>query len=215
MWPSSCRLHGTLDGASWSKSKSNPAGLHHVTAGLVLSLAPHPAAPSEFIVYLRMTSGSTRKYRVGFETYDDGPPGPDSPYLVRAFHTVDLVKGRYYYPNDPARQGENFSSLLGLKEGGWVLLDATPASCANIALHHLVPGEIDLEYCNIALISLSVALFLIKFPDLILDRVQPSSAFTLPSGTLGADFFILTHRRPRDCPLLWQRVWAGSWRGIP
>ena len=28
--------------------------------------------------------------------------------------------------------------------GEWVLLDGTPASCANIALHNLYKGEIDL-----------------------------------------------------------------------
>ncbi|KAF9778186.1 sure-like protein [Thelephora terrestris] len=146
-----------------------------------------------------MAPGSTRKLRV-LLTNDDGPPGPGSPYLIGwyqhltqnlgwdlkvvipstqkswiggAFHTAGTINGRYYYPKDTDGQGEISSSRRGLKEGEigeWVLLDASPASCANIALQNLFPGEIDL---------------VISGPNF---GRNASSALTLSSGTLGAAF---------------------------
>lgn len=50
----------------------------------------------------------------------------------------------------------------------WVLLDGTPATCSNIALHNLYPGEITL---------------VVSGPNY---GRNTSSAFALSSGTVGA-----------------------------
>lgn len=50
----------------------------------------------------------------------------------------------------------------------WTLLDGTPATCSNIALHNLFPGEVDL---------------VISGPNY---GRNTSSAFALSSGTVGA-----------------------------
>lgn len=50
----------------------------------------------------------------------------------------------------------------------WILLDGTPATCANVALHNLYPGQIDL---------------VISGPNL---GRNTSAAFALSSGTVGA-----------------------------
>jgi len=145
-----------------------------------------------------MPSNSTTKLRVVL-TNDDGPPGPDSPYILgfyrhltqdlgwdvkvvvpstqkswigKAFQIQDTVRGRYYYPRvADDGQGEISQSSRSLKEGElgeWILLDATPASCSNIALHNLFPGEIDL---------------VISGPNF---GRNTSSVFSLSSGTIGA-----------------------------
>ncbi|OCH96186.1 sure-like protein, partial [Obba rivulosa] len=129
---------------------------------------------------------------------DDGPPGPDSPYIYglyrhltrdlewdvrvvipssqkswigKAYQIKDLISGRYFYPRDPDGFGETSEESRPLQEGElgeWILLDGTPATCANIALHNLYPGEIDL---------------LISGPNL---GRNSSAAFALSSGTIGA-----------------------------
>ncbi|TFY80117.1 hypothetical protein EWM64_g3891 [Hericium alpestre] len=116
---------------------------------------------------------ATRKPTV-LLTNDDGPPGPDSPYIYglfrhltrdlgwnvrvvipssqkswigKAYQITDVIQGRYYYPKDPDGKGETSESSRPLKDGEvaeWILLDGTPATCANIALHNMYPGEIDL-----------------------------------------------------------------------
>jgi len=131
-------------------------------------------------------------------TNDDGPPGPESPYIFgwyqyltqnlgwdvkvvipstqkswigKAYHIMDVVKGRYYYPKGEDGQGEISPSPRTLKEGEigeWILLDATPATCSNIALHNLFPDQIDL---------------VISGPNF---GRNTSSAFSLSSGTIGA-----------------------------
>ncbi|KAI9445169.1 sure-like protein [Lactarius indigo] len=131
-------------------------------------------------------------------TNDDGPPGDESPYtfglykhltrtlgwdvrvvipssqkswIGKAYHIKDIVRGRFYYPRDPDGSGETSDSSRPLKEGEigeWILIDGTPASCANIALHNLYPGEIDL---------------VVSGPNL---GRNTSAAFSLSSGTLGA-----------------------------
>ncbi|KAI0307830.1 sure-like protein [Multifurca ochricompacta] len=131
-------------------------------------------------------------------TNDDGPPGPESPYIFglykylsrtlgwdvrvvipssqkswigKAYQIKDIILGRFYYPRDPDGLGETSDSSRALKEGEigeWILLDGTPATCANIALHNLYPGEIDL---------------LLSGPNF---GRNTSSAFALSSGTLGA-----------------------------
>ncbi|GJE86092.1 survival protein sure-like phosphatase/nucleotidase [Phanerochaete sordida] len=131
-------------------------------------------------------------------TNDDGPPSHDSPYIYglyrhltrdlgwdvkvvipstqkswigKAYQITDIIRGRYYYPRDPDGAGEISNESRPLKEGEvaeWVLLDGTPATCANIALHNLYPGQIDL---------------LISGPNL---GRNSSAAFALSSGTIGA-----------------------------
>ncbi|KAG2159884.1 sure-like protein [Suillus bovinus] len=129
---------------------------------------------------------------------DDGPPGPQSPYLYglyrhlttslrwdvkvvvpssqkswigKAFHIKEITKGRYYYPKEPDGMGEVSSISRPLNEGEvaeWVLLDGTPATCTNIALHNLYPGTID---------------FVISGPNL---GRNSSTALAMSSGTIGA-----------------------------
>ncbi|KAG2044826.1 sure-like protein [Suillus americanus] len=129
---------------------------------------------------------------------DDGPPGPQSPYIYglyrhlttnlrwdvkvvvpssqkswigKAFHIKEITKGRYYYPQEPYGMGEVSPASRPLNEGEvaeWVLLDGTPATCTNIALHNLYPGKIDL---------------VISGPNL---GRNSSAAFAMSSGTIGA-----------------------------
>ncbi|KAI0639379.1 survival protein sure-like phosphatase/nucleotidase [Trametes polyzona] len=131
-------------------------------------------------------------------TNDDGPPGHESPYIYglyrhltqdlgwdvkvvipssqkswigKAYQIKDIIAGRYYYPRDPDGLGEVSEQSRPLKDGEvaeWILLDGTPATCANIGLHNLYHGQIDL---------------LISGPNL---GRNSSSAFALSSGTIGA-----------------------------
>ncbi|KII94368.1 hypothetical protein PLICRDRAFT_36631 [Plicaturopsis crispa FD-325 SS-3] len=131
-------------------------------------------------------------------TNDDGPPGPDSPYIYglfrhltddlgwdvkavvpssqkswigKAYQITDAITGRYYYPSGADGKGETSPTSRPLREGEvaeWILLDGTPATCANVGLHNLYLGEIDL---------------LISGPNL---GRNTSSAFALSSGTIGA-----------------------------
>ncbi|PCH33616.1 sure-like protein [Wolfiporia cocos MD-104 SS10] len=142
---------------------------------------------------------------VGDLENDDGPPGPDSPYIYglyrhltqdlgwdvkvvipssqkswigKAYQIKDIINGRFYYPRDDDIMwlpidglGETSEYPRSLQEGEvaeWILLDGTPATCANIALHNLYHGAIDL---------------LISGPNL---GRNSSAAFALSSGTIGA-----------------------------
>ncbi|KAF9015184.1 survival protein sure-like phosphatase/nucleotidase [Cyathus striatus] len=128
-------------------------------------------------------------------TNDDGPPHPiESPYVLglyrhlvdqlgwnvkvvlpsaqkswigKAYHIKEVTKGSYFYPRHDG-QGET-SSRPGLSNlAEWILLDGTPATCTNVALHNLYHGQIDL---------------VISGPNL---GRNTSSAFALSSGTIGA-----------------------------
>ncbi|KAF5374765.1 hypothetical protein D9758_000274 [Tetrapyrgos nigripes] len=116
-------------------------------------------------------------------TNDDGPPDrKESPYIFglykyltlqlgKAYQIKEITKGHYYYPTEPYGLGETSPTSRPLKENEvaeWVLLDSTPATCANIGLHNLYPGQIDL---------------VISGPNL---GRNSSSAFALSSGTIGA-----------------------------
>ncbi|EPQ60800.1 sure-like protein [Gloeophyllum trabeum ATCC 11539] len=133
-----------------------------------------------------------------FPVNDDGPPGRDSPYIYgfyrhltdvlgwdvkvvlpstqkswigKAYQIKDIIRGQYYYPQDPDGNGEISLSPRLLQDGEvaeWILLDGTPATCVNIALHNLYKGEIDL---------------VISGPNY---GRNTSSAFALSSGTIGA-----------------------------
>ncbi|KZT74649.1 sure-like protein [Daedalea quercina L-15889] len=131
-------------------------------------------------------------------TNDDGPPGPDSPYVYglyqhltnelgwdvkvvipssqkswigKAYHIHEVINGRFYYPRGPDGEGEVSELSRPLRESEtaeWILLDGTPATCANIALHNLYHGEVDL---------------VISGPNF---GRNSSAAFALSSGTIGA-----------------------------
>ncbi|KAF5370202.1 hypothetical protein D9615_010055 [Tricholomella constricta] len=131
-------------------------------------------------------------------TNDDGPPdSKESPYVLglyrhltedlrwdvkvvlpssqkswigMSYHIKEVAKGLYFYPQRDGK-GETSSKPRSLKAGEiaeWILLDGTPATCANIALHNLYPGQIDL---------------VISGPNL---GRNTSAAFALSSGTVGA-----------------------------
>ncbi|KAH8999000.1 sure-like protein [Lactarius hatsudake] len=98
-------------------------------------------------------------------------PSSQKSWIGKAYQIKDIVRGRFYYPREPDGSGETSDSSRPLKEGEigeWILIDGTPASCANIALHNLYPGEIDL---------------VVSGPNL---GRNTSAAFSLSSGTLGA-----------------------------
>ncbi|KAF9056188.1 survival protein sure-like phosphatase/nucleotidase [Panaeolus papilionaceus] len=131
-------------------------------------------------------------------TNDDGPPNPkESPYVLglyrylteqlgwdvevvlpssqkswigKAYHIKEITKGKYFYPTADGT-GETTLVSRPLREGEiaeWILLDGTPATCANVALHNLYPGKFDL---------------VISGPNL---GRNTSSAFAISSGTIGA-----------------------------
>lgn len=131
-------------------------------------------------------------------TNDDGPPDPhESPYILglyqqltrdlgwnvkvvipsaqkswigKAYQIKQKTRGWYYYPRHDG-QSEISEHPRQLKDGElaeWIILDGTPATCANIALHNLYPGLIDL---------------VISGPNL---GRNTSAAFALSSGTIGA-----------------------------
>ncbi|KAJ3508935.1 hypothetical protein NLJ89_g5483 [Agrocybe chaxingu] len=131
-------------------------------------------------------------------TNDDGPPdNKESPYVLglykhltchlgwdvkvvlpsaqkswigKAYHIKEVTRGSYFYPQEDGI-GETSQRSRALKDGElaeWILLDGTPATCANVALHNLYPNEIDL---------------VISGPNL---GRNTSSAFALSSGTIGA-----------------------------
>jgi len=98
-------------------------------------------------------------------------PSTQKSWIGKAYQIKDIIVGRYYYPRGPDGFGETSETSRPLKEGElaeWILLDGTPATCANIALHNLYPGEIDL---------------LISGPNY---GRNSSAAFALSSGTIGA-----------------------------
>ncbi|KAI8898656.1 survival protein sure-like phosphatase/nucleotidase [Globomyces pollinis-pini] len=103
------------------------------------------------------------KYPTLLISNDDGPPSTKSPFLIpfldcltklgwnykvvipncqkswisKGFHIEEEVLISYYNP----KTGDISSKQ---SEGDWILLNATPAACVNIALHHLFVNEIDL-----------------------------------------------------------------------
>jgi len=99
-------------------------------------------------------------------------PSSQKSWICKAFHITEVTKGQYFYPTGPdGLTGEISATSRPLKDGEvaeWILLDGTPATCANVGLHNIYPGEIDL---------------VISGPNL---GRNTSSAFALSSGTVGA-----------------------------
>ncbi|EJD03904.1 sure-like protein [Fomitiporia mediterranea MF3/22] len=100
-------------------------------------------------------------------------PSTQKSWIGKAYHIKEITKGFYYYPRLPDGIGETSSTSRPLKRelgefAEWILLDGTPATCANIALNNLFKDSIDL---------------VISGPNL---GRNSSSAFALSSGTIGA-----------------------------
>ncbi|KAJ7615287.1 survival protein sure-like phosphatase/nucleotidase [Mycena polygramma] len=96
-------------------------------------------------------------------------PVPRNHWIGKAFHITEVTEGRYFYPKGPGTR-ETSATSRPLKDGEvaeWILLDGTPATCANVGLHNIYPGEIDLFV-----------------PGPNFGRNVP--AFALSSGTVGA-----------------------------
>ncbi|KAJ3894945.1 survival protein sure-like phosphatase/nucleotidase [Lentinula edodes] len=117
-------------------------------------------------------------------------PSSQKSWIGKAYQIKEITKGSYFYPTNPGLyplihiqpyvltlnyntdgEGEISSVSRPLKENEvaeWILLDATPATCANIGIHNIYPNEIDL---------------VVSGPNL---GRNSSSAFALSSGTVGA-----------------------------
>ncbi|KAF8237832.1 sure-like protein [Tricholoma matsutake] len=97
-------------------------------------------------------------------------PASQKSWIGKAYHIKEVTKGSYFYPRENG-QGEISTLARPLKDGEvaeWILLDGTPATCVNVALHNLFSGQIDL---------------VLSGPNL---GRNTSSAFALSSGTIGA-----------------------------
>ncbi|KAL1719503.1 survival protein sure-like phosphatase/nucleotidase [Schizophyllum commune] len=98
-------------------------------------------------------------------------PSSQKSWIGKAFHIKEIVTGQYYYPTEPYGYGETSEVSRPLKEGEvaeWILLNGTPATCANVGLYNLYRGEID---------------YVISGPNL---GRNSSAAFAMSSGTIGA-----------------------------
>ncbi|KAG8852049.1 hypothetical protein FRB96_008967 [Tulasnella sp. 330] len=148
---------------------------------------------------------------------DDGPPSHESPYIFglymeltrklgwdvkvvipssqkswigKAYQIKDTIKGAYYYPKGPNGNGCTSEVSRPLEEdevGEWILLDGTPATCVNIAVHNMYPGEIDLVLSGPNFgrnTSCERRRQVIKSSFTELEHL--AAAFSLSSGTIGA-----------------------------
>ncbi|CAK9785460.1 unnamed protein product [Cutaneotrichosporon oleaginosum] len=108
---------------------------------------------------------------LGWEVRVVIPDGQRS-WVGKGFAINQIITAAFFYPLEPdGRQGEVTTARRPLKEGEtmeWVLLNGTPATCSNIGLHNLYPGEVDM---------------LISGPN---HGRNSSAAFALSSGTIGA-----------------------------
>ncbi|KAF9076328.1 sure-like protein [Rhodocollybia butyracea] len=98
-------------------------------------------------------------------------PSSQKSWIGKAYQIKEITKGSYFYPTNSNGHGEISPVSRPLEENEvaeWILLDATPATCANIGIHNIYPNEIDL---------------VISGPNL---GRNSSSAFALSSGTVGA-----------------------------
>ncbi|KAF8599135.1 sure-like protein [Ceratobasidium sp. AG-I] len=97
-------------------------------------------------------------------------PASQKSWIGKAYDIRDVIRGQYFYPKEDGT-GEKCDRQRPLGDGEigqWVLVEGTPATCTNIGLHNLYPGEIDL---------------VISGPNF---GNNTASAFILSSGTVGA-----------------------------
>ncbi|PPR06888.1 hypothetical protein CVT24_011578 [Panaeolus cyanescens] len=107
-------------------------------------------------------------------TNDDGPPDPkESPYVLGLYR--------------------HLTEQLGWDvKAEWILLDGTPATCANVALHNLYAGEIDLVVCELRYQAPTWVATPLASPTVTtrsrsnLTFYVFSAAFAISSGTIGA-----------------------------
>jgi 5'/3'-nucleotidase SurE len=57
-------------------------------------------------------------------------------------HELRSFQGKAYFIRDRIAVSE--ARFPDVSKDPWILLDGTPATCSNIALHNLYPGQIDL-----------------------------------------------------------------------
>lgn len=99
-------------------------------------------------------------------------PDCQKSWVGKAYAISDVVTTSYFYPQEPdGLTGDITPAPRPFGNGEtmeWILISGTPASCTNIALHNLYPGQIDL---------------VISGPN---HGRNSSTAFSLSSGTLGA-----------------------------
>lgn len=86
--------------------------------------------------------------KAGFNVRVVVPSGQRS-WVGKSYLISQLTTGQYYYPTgESGIEGERSDLPRSLKEGEemeWILLNGTPATCSNIALHNLFPpGSFDL-----------------------------------------------------------------------
>ncbi|KAF8560385.1 sure-like protein [Imleria badia] len=126
---------------------------------------PGQESPYIFGLYQHLTNHLKWNVRVVI-------PSSQKSWIGKAYHITQVTRGKYFYPRGPdGREGETSDTPRQLKEqeiAEWILLDGTPATCANVALHNLYPGEVDL---------------VISGPNF---GRNTSAAFSLSSGTIGA-----------------------------
>ncbi|KAI5475502.1 tubulin-tyrosine ligase [Pseudohyphozyma bogoriensis] len=100
-------------------------------------------------------------------------PSSQKSWAGKSYRIDDIVTGTYYYPaGADGTEGEELELPREAKDGEdapWILIDGTPATCANLALQTLYPEG---------------------FFDLVLSGpnfgANASTAYALSSGTIGA-----------------------------
>lgn len=100
-------------------------------------------------------------------------PSSQKSWVGKSFQIQQTTTGHFYYPRGiDGTEGEHSDLPRELKEGEemeWILIDGTPATCANLGIHSLFPP---------------------KTFDLVLSGPNlgrnTSTAFALSSGTIGA-----------------------------
>jgi tubulin--tyrosine ligase len=65
-------------------------------------------------------------------------PSSQRSWIGNAYEIKRVIDGSYYDP----KTGNKSDRPIGAED--YVLLEGTPSTCANVALHNLYPGEIDL-----------------------------------------------------------------------
>ncbi|KAF7310934.1 hypothetical protein HMN09_00636700 [Mycena chlorophos] len=118
-------------------------------------------------------------------------PDKQRSWIGKGFHITEVTRGRFFYPTIASNGLEGESSPISrpLKDdelAEFVLLDATPATCVNIALFNLYPNAIDLVVSGPNLGRNANFRFVIDLGLLMPFLITQQPAFALSSGTLGA-----------------------------
>ncbi|KAJ9125879.1 hypothetical protein QFC24_002663 [Naganishia onofrii] len=128
---------------------------------------PSPSSPNIYSFALALRNKLNWDVRVVI-------PDCQKSWVGSAYAISDVVQAMFFYPRGPdglTGDIEYKRRPLNKEQGEemeWVLLTGTPATCANIALHNIYEGEIDL---------------VVSGPN---HGRNSSSAFAISSGTIGA-----------------------------